>query len=144
LLAYLCIPEIINLIHERLFGGSFLPVDIGNYEPCCPATVSSIVFNQIDLIEVSYHSVGTTLQTERMQKEGQDANSQDIICSVFFSKPHLPVFKFSRSLRAKKYITFVVLTDLPVYNKCLNKIHPIASWNIIKPSHHQSNATIYS
>jgi len=32
MLAYPCIPEIINLIDTGLFGGSFLPVNIGNYE----------------------------------------------------------------------------------------------------------------
>ena len=61
MLAHPCIPEIINLIDKRLFGGSFLPVDIGNYEPRYPATVPSIVFKGIDLIEISYPSVGTTL-----------------------------------------------------------------------------------
>ena len=50
-----------GLIDKHLFGGSFLPVDIGNYEPRYPATVPSIAFNQTDLIEVSYCSVGTTL-----------------------------------------------------------------------------------
>jgi len=36
MLAYPCIPEIINLIDTDLFGGSFLPVNIGNYEPRYP------------------------------------------------------------------------------------------------------------
>ena len=60
MLAHPCIPEIINLIDKRLFGGNFLPVDIDNYELRYPATVPSIVFNQIDLIEISYRSVGIT------------------------------------------------------------------------------------
>jgi len=39
LLAYPCIPEIINLIDKRLFGGSLLPVHIDNYEPRYPANI---------------------------------------------------------------------------------------------------------
>lgn len=62
--------------------------------------------------------------TNRMEAEGRPSLqlTRHHTQHIFFPKPHLPVSQFH-----KKYIRFVALTDLPVYNKCFNKTHPTAS-----------------
>jgi len=59
MLAYSCVPEIINLIENHLFGGIFLPSILVTTNPCYPATISpSLVLNRTELIEIPYLSAG--------------------------------------------------------------------------------------
>jgi len=59
LLAYPCVPKIINLIDNRLFGGSFLPSILVTTNPRYPATISpSLVLNRVELVEIPCLSAG--------------------------------------------------------------------------------------
>jgi len=62
LLAHPCIPKIINLIDNRLFGGSFLPSILVTTNSRHPAIISpSLVLNRIELTEIHIFRRGTTL-----------------------------------------------------------------------------------
>jgi len=59
LLAYSFVPKTINLIDNRLFGGSFLPSILVTTNPRHLATISpSLVLNRTELTEITYLSAG--------------------------------------------------------------------------------------